>query len=115
MADIKKTPVERLAEKSVIPLCIERYGKGRFFLSGENGNGMAILARVNKALRRRGWPDRARKTVRDEMLSGDYDHLLQVAMELCEDEGASRRYSDSVYDEPYITAEDDPYITPDEE
>jgi len=52
-------------------------------LTGENGNAFAILGKVNKALRRAGYPEQA-KAYMDEAMSGDYDHLLQVTMQYVE-------------------------------
>lgn len=49
-------------------------------LSGEDGNAFAILGRVSKALRRAGHGD-AVKAFMDEATSGDYDHLLNTAMQ----------------------------------
>jgi len=50
-------------------------------LIGEDGNAFAIMGKVSKALKRAG----ADKEFIDEYLrksmSGDYDHLLSIAME----------------------------------
>lgn len=48
-------------------------------LTGQDGNGFGIAARVRKALETAGHRDEARECF-DEMLSGDYDHLLATAM-----------------------------------
>jgi hypothetical protein len=48
-------------------------------LTGEDGNGFFIAARVRKALERAGHREAAAEFF-DEALSGDYDHLLQTAM-----------------------------------
>lgn len=46
-------------------------------LSGEDGNGFMIVARVSAALRRAGYQAEASKFV-NEATSGDYDNLLQT-------------------------------------
>ncbi len=48
-------------------------------LSGEDGNGFFIAARVRMALERAGHRDAASEFF-GEALSGDYDHLLQTCM-----------------------------------
>jgi hypothetical protein len=50
-------------------------------LVGEDGNAFMILALCRKAARRAGWSDDHWESVRREMTSGDYDHLLQTALE----------------------------------
>jgi hypothetical protein len=52
-------------------------------LVGEDGNAFAIMARVKIALERGGRGDLVKDYLKDST-SGDYDHLLQVAMEYCE-------------------------------
>ena len=48
-------------------------------LIGQDGNAFLILGLCRRAARSAGWtPDRI-KSVMDEMQSGDYDHLLEVA------------------------------------
>lgn len=49
-------------------------------LSGEDGNAMAIMARVTSALRRAGVSQEERDAYYDESTSGDYDNLLATAM-----------------------------------
>jgi len=53
-------------------------------LSGENGNAFAIMGRVAEALRQAGVSEDEITQYRDDSMSGDYDHLLQVAMEWVE-------------------------------
>lgn len=48
-------------------------------LTGQDGNGFGVASRVRMALERAGHKDAARECF-DEMLSGDYDHLLATAM-----------------------------------
>jgi len=50
-------------------------------VSGEDGNGFAILGRVIKALRRGGAKDPQIQEFLHEARSGDYDHLLATVME----------------------------------
>lgn len=52
-------------------------------LVGEDGNAFAIIGRVSQALKRGGHADLA-KEFQKEAMSGDYDHLLQTAMEYIE-------------------------------
>ena len=53
-------------------------------LSGEDGNAMAIMARVSAALRRAGVSKEERDAYYEQSTSGDYDNLLRVAMEWVE-------------------------------
>lgn len=50
-------------------------------LTGMDGNAFAIIGAIYKALHRSGVPIKEIKAVTDDMMSGDYDHLLRVAME----------------------------------
>jgi len=52
-------------------------------LVGNDGNAFAILGAVSKALKRAGKDDLAKEFTKEAM-SGDYDHLLQTAMEYVE-------------------------------
>ncbi len=52
-------------------------------LVGEDGNAFAIIGRVSKALKRGGHGDLVNEFTKEAM-SGDYDHLLQTAMEYVE-------------------------------
>lgn len=78
--DEEGTDLEQLADSLAVELALEQYGKGVFQLCGEDGNAHYIMARVNKALRRKGWPERALRALRNRMTEGDYDNLLRVAM-----------------------------------
>jgi len=49
-------------------------------LVGEDGNAFAIIGKVSQALKRGGHPELV-KEFQNEAMSGDYDHLLQTAME----------------------------------
>src|SRR5688572_30406492 len=50
-------------------------------LIGQDGNAFAVLGACQRAARRAGWSAEQWSQVRDEMTSGDYDHLLATAME----------------------------------
>jgi len=52
-------------------------------LTGEDGNVFNILGRVSKALKRGGHADLAEKFWK-EATTGDYDHVIQTAMEYVE-------------------------------
>jgi len=50
-------------------------------LIGQGGNAYTVLGRVRLALSRAGVPPAEIKAFTDAATSGDYDHLLRVAME----------------------------------
>lgn len=50
-------------------------------LVGADGNAFNILGLCQRAARRAGWSQEKWSAVRDEMMAGDYDHLLATAME----------------------------------
>jgi hypothetical protein len=50
-------------------------------LIDEDGNAFAIIGKCVKAARRAGWSAEEIETLRSDMMSGDYDHLLAVAQE----------------------------------
>lgn len=50
-------------------------------LSGHDGYAFAILGTVTEAMRRAGVSEEERTAFYNEATSGDYDHLLQTAME----------------------------------
>ena len=52
-------------------------------LVGNDGNAFAILGAVSRALKRGGHSDLAAEFTKEAM-SGDYDHLLQTAMDYVE-------------------------------
>lgn len=49
-------------------------------LIGVNGNAFAVIGACRKAAKRAGWTDEQWDTVQAEMMSGDYNNLLRVAM-----------------------------------
>ncbi len=50
-------------------------------LIGQDGNAFAILGACQRAAKLAGWSKEQWAKVRDEMMAGDYDHLLATAME----------------------------------
>ena len=48
-------------------------------LVGSDGNAFAIIGRCISAARKAKWSQEQIDNVRKEMMSGDYDHLLQTA------------------------------------
>jgi len=53
-------------------------------LIGHDGNAAAIMGRVQRALRRAGVPKKVISEYQKKSMSGDYDHLLSVAMDYAE-------------------------------
>ncbi len=49
-------------------------------LVGEDGNAMAIMARVSKAMRRNNVSQEIIKEFQAEAMSGDYDNVLNTCM-----------------------------------
>ena len=49
-------------------------------LVGNNGNAFAIMGNCFKAARKAGWSQEQIDIVKNEMTSGDYNHLLATAM-----------------------------------
>jgi hypothetical protein len=47
-------------------------------LEGINGNAFHLLGAFAENARRQGWDERAIEAVREEAMSGDYDHLLRT-------------------------------------
>ena len=50
-------------------------------LTGEDCNAFSVVGRVCKAMRSAGVPQATIDEVANEMMDGDYDHLLRVATE----------------------------------
>lgn len=50
-------------------------------LIGQDGNAFAIMGACRRAARKAGWTDEQWKKVQNDMMSGDYNHLLNVAMD----------------------------------
>lgn len=51
-----------------------------------DGNAFMLMGAFSKAARRQGWSDKEREAVLAECRSGDYDHLLQTLLGVCESE-----------------------------
>ncbi len=49
-------------------------------LVGTDGNAFAVLGACNRAAKKAGWTADEITTLQAEMMAGDYDHLLGVAM-----------------------------------
>jgi hypothetical protein len=49
-------------------------------LIGQDGNAFGIIGLCLAAARKAGWTKEQTTMIRQEMMSGDYDHLLQTAM-----------------------------------
>jgi hypothetical protein len=49
-------------------------------LIGRDGNAFAILGACQLAAKKAGWAPEQIKAVLDEMMSGNYDHLLETAV-----------------------------------
>jgi hypothetical protein len=60
--------------------------KVKLNLVGLNGNAFVLMEAFQRQVRREGWTKEEIKVVVDDATSGDYDHLLQVLMDHCEDE-----------------------------
>ncbi len=54
--------------------------KPRVILTDHDGNAYSIIARCRRAALKAKWPEERVEAVLDDMRSGDYTHLLQVAM-----------------------------------
>jgi hypothetical protein len=57
---------------------------------GDNGNAWAIMAHVDEGLKKAGWTRDQRTSVREDMTSGDYEHLLAIAVRVTEPETVDR-------------------------
>ncbi len=63
------TPYNPTTEKPVVKLI------------GQDGNAFMILGLCQRAAKKAGWTQEQWSTVRDEMMAGDYNNLLCVAMD----------------------------------
>jgi hypothetical protein len=64
----------------VIPKSEVKYPEIEVELGGHDGNAFAIIGTVISALREANVPAEEIRRYREESVSGDYDHLLSVAM-----------------------------------
>lgn len=53
-------------------------------LTGTDGNAFAIMGKVRQAMHAANWTPEEMASAMDEMMSGDYDHLLMVACDFCD-------------------------------
>ena len=53
-------------------------------LTGRDGNAFAVMGAVKEAMKEAGWDREEITEVMDDMMSGDYDHLIRVACDVCE-------------------------------
>ena len=60
--------------------------KVKLNLVGLNGNAFSLLGVFQQAARCQGWKKEDIDKVINDATSGDYDHLLRVLMENCENE-----------------------------
>ncbi len=60
--------------------------KVRLSLVGLDGNALSLLGAFGNAARRQGWSKAEIEAVQKEAMAGDYNSLLCVLMEHCEDE-----------------------------
>jgi len=58
--------------------------KPRVVLAGIDGNAFNIICIVNRGMQKAGWTDDEREQVLEDMMSGDYEHVLVVACCICE-------------------------------
>tara|TARA_Y100000034_G_scaffold65505_1_gene79151 strand:- start:725 stop:1048 length:324 start_codon:yes stop_codon:yes gene_type:complete len=77
-----QSATEDLVDAFLVGDSIKNHGLGIYRLIGKDGNAHSIMARVRKALKRKGWSHRVLQLVIEDMMSSDYDHLLHVAMRL---------------------------------
>ncbi len=59
--------------------------KVKLQLVGLNGNAFALMGAFQRQARREGWTPEEIRAVLTECKSGDYDHLLCVLMDHCDD------------------------------
>lgn len=62
----------------------EKLPKVPFRLEGSDGNAMMLIGGFRLAAKRIGWPAEEIERVSSECMSGDYDHLLQTLLAVCE-------------------------------
>ena len=62
----------------------EDFEKPAVQLTGEDGNAFAIIGRVSKALRRAGYPDKAKEWMDKATSCESYNHLLNLVFDYAE-------------------------------
>ena len=75
------TPLEQLGDLAMVEVSLEENGPGVFHVNGsmQGMNAHAVIARVMRGLKKKGWSPRALQLLRKDMLSSDYEYLLSVA------------------------------------
>ena len=75
--------------------------KVKLTLVGLDGNAFSLMGAFSKAARREGWSKEEIKTVMNACQSGDYDNLISVLMDHCDedDEEEEGEYDDDEEDE----------------
>lgn len=74
--------------------------KVKLNLVGLDGNAFSLLGAFQAQARKEGWTKEEIAEVREEAMSGDYDHLLQTLMAHCDDmEDSEDDYYDDYYDD----------------
>jgi hypothetical protein len=58
-----------------------KYPKIKVRLTGQDGNAFMVLGLVRRAMKKAGLSQEEIKAFMDEATSGNYDHLLQTAMQ----------------------------------
>jgi hypothetical protein len=54
----------------------------KYCLVGVDGNAYAVMGYVRKAMKESGFNEKEIKAYLDDAMSGDYDHLLAVSVEM---------------------------------
>lgn len=54
----------------------------KYCLVGVDGNAFAVMGYVRKAMKQSGFNEQEIKAYTDDAMSGDYDHLLAVSVEM---------------------------------
>ena len=65
----------------------EDFVKPAVRMVGEDGNAFAIIGRVSKALKRAGYPDKAKEWQAAAMSCESYDHLLNLTWDYADVDG----------------------------
>src|SRR5690348_13894948 len=60
---------------------MEKVKKVRMRLAGLDGNAFSLLGAFTEKAKEQGWTQAEIKAVRDEAMSGDYEHLLETLVD----------------------------------
>lgn len=63
---------------------IEERDRPVITLSGHDGNAFAIMGTVRSAMRESDWSSEEIEEAMDRMMAGNYEQVIQTAMDLCE-------------------------------